>query len=177
MRNNNLKLIYTAVFAIIIFLGTTFLKIQIAPKMMVHMGNALVVIAFFALKWKHAMLAASIGFGIFDVMNGYTYTVHNTIIESVIVVLVLHYVFKLLKEKLTITNYILISAVAGIVKIIVIFVRRLIENSILLPSHLVLPTTLSRMPNTLVTALITAIVAPLILSQITKYIVNIRENF
>lgn len=177
MNNTNRKLIYTALFAIIIFLGTSFLKVELAPRVMVHLGNALVVLSFFALKHKNSMLAATVGFGIFDILNGYISSIHFTILESILVILVLHSAHKLLKEKINTSTVLCLSILAGLVKIIVIFSRRFIQYYLTLSPELALPTTISKMPNTLITALFTAVVTPILYSQIKKWILNIREEF
>ncbi len=177
MNNTNKKLIYTALFAIIIFLGTSFLKVELAPRVMVHLGNALVVLSFFSLKYKHAILAATVGLGIFDIMHGYISSIHFTILESILVIIVLHIAHKLIKEKMNISTVLLLSVLAGLVKIIVIFTRRFIQYYVTLSPELALPTTLSKMPNTLITALFTAVVTPLLYAQIKKWILNIRGEF
>lgn len=177
MKNTNKKLVYTALFAMIIFLGTSVLKFEIAPRMMVHLGNALVVLSFFALKYKNAILASAVGLGIFDITHNYISSIHFTILESIIVIIVLLLSHKLLKEKMNISTVFLLSSIAGLTKVFVIFIRRFIQYYFTLSSDLALPTTLSRMPNSIITAVFTAIITPIIYSQIKKWIEKIRKEF
>lgn len=169
------QLIFTALFAAIIFIGTSFFRIEIAPRMMVHLGNALVVISFLALGTKFSMLAASVGFGIFDILNGYLSSVHFTILESIIVVLVLGILYKQLHYKDTLVNICTLSFTAAFTKIIVIFIRRLITNYLVIGNTTVFLTTITSMTNTFITSTITAFMVPLFYFSIKKYLPSLLK--
>lgn len=178
MNNKTEKLVYTALFAAIIFLGTSFLKFEIAPKVMVHIGNALVVVAFLTLKTKHSMLAASIGFGIFDAIHpAYISALPFTILESILVLLIIHYVYQTMKEKDTLSNVIIISAIAAISKVVIIFIKRIITNTLVSGAATAIPLAMVKMPNSIITAIFTMTVAPLLYWQGRKLFQSIRKKF
>lgn len=170
MTQQKLKqLIYTALFATIIFLGTTFFKIPVPPAL-VHIGNALVVISFLALGTTYSMIAACVGFGIFDLVSGYMSSVHFTLIESILVILVLSVVYKAMQYKDTLANIVTLGVVAGIVKITIIFIRRLITEYLLVGNHTAFPLALAKMTNTFITAGVTAIIVPILYFALKKYL-------
>lgn len=155
-------IVTTALFAALIFLSVSFFKIEVAPRTMVHMGNAMVVVSFLVLGTHYAMIAATVGLGVFDVLNGYLSSVHFIILESVIVVAVLGVVFNLLKKRDTLLNVAILGVVAGLVKIIVVFVRYYITYTLTVGNDTVLTLTLTRLSNTLITAGVTAIAVPIL---------------
>lgn len=167
------QLIYTAFFAAIIFIGTTYFRINIAPKVMIHLGNALVVITFLALGTKFSMLAASVGLGIFDILNGYLDSIHFTILESIIVIAVLNILFKQMKYKDTLINIFILSLVAGLTKIVIIFIRKSITNYLIIGNATALFTTVISMANTFITSSITIFIVPILYFAIKKYIPNL----
>ncbi|MBS4750828.1 ECF transporter S component [Carnobacteriaceae bacterium zg-ZUI78] len=177
MKNKEFKqLILTALFAAIIFIGTYLFRIEIAPKVMVHLGNALVVVTFFILGTKSAMIAASVGFGIFDLLSGYANSVVFTVLESLIVVAVLGICYRQLHQKDTLTNVTLLSFIAGLTKIIVIFTRKYITNAFIIGNGTTFIATLIGMTNTFITSTITAIIAPILYFSMKKYIVPLMKK-
>lgn len=178
MKTNTIKLIYTALFATLIYLATSFLKFEIAPKTMVHLGNAIVVVAFLTLRFKHALLATVIGFSLFDILNGYITSLHFTILESLIVLIVIHFIFKFFNEKDHFFAITTISFTAAIVKITVIFIRRLITYIIISNDIvLALPVTVSKMPNSIITGVFTLIATPIIYYNLKPILNKISLHF
>lgn len=168
-NNTTKKLVFTALFAAIIFLGTHIFRIELAPKLMVHLGNALVVISFIALGTKHSMLAASVGFAIFDITHGYLSSVHFTILESLIVVALLGVLHQKLRYSDSIGSIFSLSILAGITKIIVIFMRRYI-TALLVGTASPFVTTLLAMTNTFITSTITIFIVPVLYVTLKKYV-------
>ncbi len=177
MKTNTIKLIYTALFATLIYLATTFLKFEIAPKTMVHLGNALVVVTFLTLRFKYSLLATVVGFSLFDILNGYFTSLHFTILESLIVLIVIHFLYKLFNEKDHLVSIITISFTAAIVKIIVIFTRRLITNMIISGVATALPLTITKMPNSIITGIFTFVVTPIIYFNLKPVLNKITTHF
>lgn len=156
------KLVSTALFAALVFLATTFFKIEIAPRTMVHMGNAMVVVSFLVLGTHYGMLASALGLGLFDIVNGYLSSMHFIMFETILVVGVLGVVYKLLKQKDTLINVTALGIIAGLVKIIAVFTRRYIEYSLTVGNNTVLSLALARTTNTFITAAVTVIAVPII---------------
>lgn len=168
------QLILTALFAALIFLATTFFRINLAPRTMVHLGNAMVAVSFFVLGTKHAMIAATVGFGIYDLLNGYLSSVHFTILESLIVVFVMGVVYRTLNEKDTVANVAILGVVAAIVKMIVIFIRHYLTYQFTVGNDTVLTLTLTRMTNTFITSGVTALTVPLLYFAIKPLLKNLK---
>ncbi|GEL14926.1 ECF transporter S component [Pediococcus cellicola] len=133
MHNNQLrKIVITALFAAIIFIGISVFQIPI-PAMIgrpfVHFGNALTALAILFLGFGYGTLAGAIGLGLFDVTHGYVSTVYLTIIEVIIVAAVVTWVFKLLRRDDTKKwHIVLVAFVAGLTKIFTSFGNSLIEG-------------------------------------------------
>lgn len=163
------QLILTALFAAIIYIGTLFFRIPVPPAM-VHMGNALVVISFLALGTKWSMVAACVGFGLFDILNGWISSVHFTLLESIIVLLVLGALYRIMQYRDTITNVFVLGATAGIVKIIVIFIRRIITEYLIVQNDTAFAIALTKMTNTFITSAVTAIMVPILYIALKKYL-------
>ncbi|MBF0779842.1 MULTISPECIES: ECF transporter S component [unclassified Granulicatella] len=167
--NKTRQLIYTALFAAIIFLGTSFFKIPVPPAI-VHLGNALVVISFLALGTTYGMISACVGFFIFDLLNNYITSVHFTLLESIIVILTLHVFYTHVQHKDTLKNIATLGVLAGIVKIIVIFTRKLITNYLIVGNSTAFGLALSSMTNTFITSAVTAIFVPILYFALKKYL-------
>ena len=133
MHNNQLrKIIVTALFAAIIFIGISVFQIPI-PAMIgrpfVHFGNALTALAIMFLGFGYGSLAGAIGLGLFDVTHGYASTAYLTIIEVIIVAAVVTLVFRLLRRDDTKKwHIVLVAFVAGFTKIFTTFGNSVIEG-------------------------------------------------
>ena len=90
------QLVELSLYAALIFISVQFLRIPLGAQF-VHFGNALVVVAVLLYGSRLGALVAAIGLGLFDVLNGYAAEVWITILESLIVCLVLHFVFEKFK--------------------------------------------------------------------------------
>lgn len=168
-KKSTQQLVLTALFAAIIFLGTFVFRIEIAPRLMVHLGNALVVVSFLALGTKHSMLAASIGFALFDISAGYLSSIHFTILESLIVVALLGILHKSLRYSDTIPAVFGLSILAGVTKIVVIFIRRFITALLAGTASPFIATVLA-MTNTFITSTITIFMVPVLYITLKKYV-------
>ena len=83
MKNTELRnLLQTSLFAALIYLGVSIFRIQMPfTTQFVHFGNALVVVGCLLFGTKQGAIAATIGLGIFDILNGYAAVVWETILE------------------------------------------------------------------------------------------------
>lgn len=126
MKNTDLRdLVRTSLFAALIFLGISVFRIQIPfSTQFVHFGNALVVVGCLLFGTKQGAMAASIGLGLFDILNNYADVAWQTVLESLIVCYVIHLVYeKAMKKDDKIANVIAVGVIAAIVKIIVNIIK------------------------------------------------------
>ena len=65
----------------------------------VHFGNALVVVGCLLFGTKQGAIAASIGLGLFDILNNYADVAWQTVLESLIVCYVIHLVYEKAMKK------------------------------------------------------------------------------
>ena len=85
MVNNKIReLVELSLYAALIIVSVQFIRIPFGPQF-VHLGNALVVIAVLIFGSKKGDLVATVGLGLFDILNGYAAEVWITILESLIV--------------------------------------------------------------------------------------------
>lgn len=71
------KLVFTGLFAAIIFIGISVLRIPlpaIVGRPFIHFGNILTVLAVMLLGFGYGAAAGAIGLGLFDILNGYAAT-------------------------------------------------------------------------------------------------------
>ena len=64
-------LIFTSLFAAIIFIATTYLKLPLPVMGYVHLGDSLIFVAATLLPCPYALTAAAIGAGLADVIGGF----------------------------------------------------------------------------------------------------------
>ena len=91
-KNSLQALIFTGLFAAIIYIGIWVLRISV-PAMVgrpfIHFGNTLTAVAILYLGYRNGMIAGIIGLGGFDLLNGYAATSWLTMLEVVVVATVL----------------------------------------------------------------------------------------
>ena len=168
MKNTDLRdLVQTSLFAALIFLGISVFRIQIPfSTQFVHFGNALVVIGCLLFGTKQGAIAASIGLGLFDILNNYANVAWQTILESLIVCYVIHLVYeKAMKKDDKIANVIAVGVIAAIVKIIVniikyTFLRGMIVGGLALEPAFI--QAINKITGTFGSAILTIIAVPII---------------
>lgn len=110
MNNNKLstrELVELSLFAALIELSVQFFRIHVGPQF-IHFGNALVVVAALLYGTRKGVLVATVGLGIFDLLNGYAQVVWITILEALVVILVVHFVYEAMpnnRERLVIVGF------------------------------------------------------------------------
>lgn len=96
MKNNKLttrELVELSLFSALITLSIQFFRIPVGPQF-IHFGNALVVVAALIYGARKGALVATVGLGVFDILNGYASVVWITILEALVVILVVHFVYE-----------------------------------------------------------------------------------
>lgn len=130
-RTNHLrKVIFTGLFAAIIFIGISLLRIPlpaIVGRPFIHFGNPLMVLAILFLGGPLGFTASAIGLGGFDLLNGYAATSWLTVLECAVMAVVVSGMVKLLHQRLATKQLIVISVVAGITKVITSYLVTLVE--------------------------------------------------
>ncbi|QVI35196.1 hypothetical protein BVJ53_07405 [Lacticaseibacillus chiayiensis] len=129
--HNTLKnIIFTGLFAAIIYIGISLLRIPI-PAMVgrpfIHFGNPLMVLAILFLGGRLGGLAAAIGLGGFDLLNGYAATSWLTVLEAIVMAIVVSTLFKAFKHNDEPRNIIIIGIIAGLTKIVTSFLTGIVE--------------------------------------------------
>ena len=165
MKNDNTReLVILSLYAALIIVSVQFIRIPFGPQF-VHLGNALVVIAVLIFGARKGALVATVGLGLFDIINGYAAEVWITILESLIVCLVLYFVFeKLLKSNDKTSYIILIGVIAAMTKIILNFVKYTIINTAVasLPLNAAMLASVVKIGGTFGTSVVTIIAVPLL---------------
>lgn len=158
------ELVILSLYAALIIVCVQFIRIPFGPQF-VHLGNALVVIAVLIFGARKGALVATVGLGLFDILNGYAAEVWITILESLIVCYVLHLVFeKALKSNDKTGNIILIGVIAAVTKIILNFVKYTIINAAVasLPLKAAMLASVVKIGGTFGTSVVTIIAVPLL---------------
>jgi uncharacterized membrane protein len=130
-KPNSLKsIIFTGLFAAIIYLGIFILRIPI-PAMVgrpfIHFGNTLAALAVLFLGFRNGTLAGIIGLGGFDILNGYAATSWLTMLEVIIVASIIELLFRFFKYQDKQKQIAIIALAAGIAKIFTSYCTSIIE--------------------------------------------------
>lgn len=169
-RTSNLrKLIFTGLFAAIIYIGIWMLRIPlpaIVGRPFIHFGNTLMVLAILFLGGTYGFVASAIGLGGFDVLNGYAATSWLTVLECLVMAIVVSSLFKAFKgstRKLDAKALITISVTAGITKIITSYLVSIVEAMMVGTSfHVAIIASFMSLTSAGINAVSTAIVVPIL---------------
>ncbi|MTB63836.1 hypothetical protein GGG87_02255 [Streptococcus sp. zg-86] len=168
------QLVELSLYAALILITVQFLRIPLGSQF-VHLGNALVVIAVLLYGSKIGALVATIGLGLFDMLNGYAAVAWVTILESLIVCFVLHLVFEKIMHSNDATHHIiLVGVVAAMTKIVSNLVKYTLINSVIggLQLQVAIGGAVVKISGTIGTALVTVVAVPL-LYPILKRIIRL----
>ena len=165
--HNTLKnIIFTGLFAAIIFTGISLLRIPI-PAMVgrpfIHFGNPLMVLAILFLGGRLGGLAAVIGLGGFDLLNGYAATSWLTALEAIVMAIVVSALVKAFKHNDQPRNIIIIGILAGLTKIVTSYLTGVVEALMVgsVFKAAVVGAFLS-LPATVINSIATAIIVPVL---------------
>lgn len=124
------SLIFTGLFAAIIYIGIWVLRIPV-PAMVgrpfIHFGNTLTAVAILYLGYRNGMIAGIIGLGGFDLLNGYAATSWLTMLEVVVVATVLTAVYRGMNYRDSKKNIIILGIIAGVTKIFTTYCVSIVE--------------------------------------------------
>ena len=168
MKNTDLRdLVRTSLFAALIFLGISVFRIQIPfSTQFVHFGNALVVVGCLLFGTKQGAMAASIGLGLFDILNNYADVAWQTILESLIVCYIIHLVYeKAMNKDDKIANVIAVGVIAAIVKIILNIIKYTFLRGMIIGGLALAPAfiqAINKITGTFGSAILTIIAVPII---------------
>ncbi|GAA0037550.1 ECF transporter S component [Lactobacillus amylovorus] len=128
--NSLQSLIFTGLFAAIIYIGIWVLRIPV-PAMVgrpfIHCGNTLTAVAILYLGYRNGMIAGVIGLGGFDLLNGYAATSWLTMLEVVVVATVLTAVYRGMNYRDSKKNIIILGIIAGVTKIFTTYCVSIVE--------------------------------------------------
>lgn len=93
------RLVYAALFASLVCVGTMIIHIPTPTNGYVHLGDGLVLLAGFMLDPLFGAMAAGIGSMLADIFSGYTSYALATFIIKAAVALVAHFLFKVISRK------------------------------------------------------------------------------
>ena len=181
MKNTDLRdLVQTSLFAALIYLGVSAFRIPMPfTTQFVHFGNALVVIGCLLFGTKQGAIAASIGLGLFDILNNYADVAWLTILESLIVCYVIHLVYeKTMNKNDKIANIITVGVIAAIVKIILnilkyTFLRGMIVGGLALePAFL---QAINKITGTFGSAMFTVVAVPIVYPLFKEALKRVRK--
>ncbi len=165
-RSKLRKIVFTALFAAIIYIGISALRIPI-PAMVgrpfIHFGNPLMDLAIIFLGGGYGFIAAAIGLGGFDVLNGYAATSWLTVLEVAVMALVLSAVLRMFKGDDRPRNMIILGVIAGLTKICTTVAVGTVE-AMLVGNHFI-PAIIAAflsLPATVINSVATAIIVPVL---------------
>ncbi|MFT8411107.1 MAG: ECF transporter S component [Schleiferilactobacillus perolens] len=166
-RNKQLlKIILTALFAAIIYIGIWVLRIPI-PAMVgrpfIHFGNPLMVLAILFLGGVWGGAAAAIGLGGFDVLNGYAVTSWLTVLEVVVMAIVVSAIMRVFRHDDRPSHIISVGILAGITKLITSYLVSVVEGLMVgMTFKPALIAAFLSLPATAINSLATAIIVPIL---------------
>lgn len=181
MKNTDLRdLVRTSLFAALIFLGISVFRIQIPfSTQFVHFGNALVVVGCLLFGTKQGAMAASIGLGLFDILNNYADVAWQTVLESLIVCYVIHLVYeKAMKKDDKIANVIAVGVIAAIVKIIVNIIKYTFLRGMIIGGLALAPAfiqAINKITGTFGSAALTIIAVPIIYPLLKEALKRVKR--
>ncbi|MFD0896977.1 ECF transporter S component [Loigolactobacillus binensis] len=165
-KNTLQAVIFTGLFAAIIFIGISILRIPIPAlvgRPFIHFGNALTVLAILFLGGRNGALAGIIGLGGFDLLNGYAATSWLTMLEVIVVALVVNTGFKLFNYNDRASHIISLGIIAGLTKIVTTYFVSIVEALMVGTSFKVaLINSFLSLPATVINSISTAIIVPIL---------------
>lgn len=120
----------------------------------IHFGNPLMVLAILFLGGRLGGLAAVIGLGGFDLLNGYAATSWLTALEAIVMAIVVSALVKAFKHNDQPRNIIIIGILAGLTKIVTSYLTGVVE-ALMVGAFLSLPATV-------INSIATAIIVPVL---------------
>lgn len=179
-RNNKWSLrliILVGVFSSLVTIATS-IRIPLPALVgspFVHLGSSVFLLATLLLGFVPGALVGSLGFAIFDILNGYAIEAPYFILESFIIAGLVITTYKLFKA--TRYNYLIATIIGALSKIIMTFIKNLVM-SLWLGSTLKVATTssLGTLYITIINAVISVIVVSMMYPLLKNIIKKVLEN-
>lgn len=180
-KENSLPaLVFTGLFAALIYLGIWVLRIPI-PAMVgrpfIHFGNTLTAVAILYLGYRNGMLAGIIGLGGFDILNGYAATSWLTMLQVVVLASVMIFIYKLMNYQDNVKNIIILSIIAGLTKILTTYCASIIEALMVGTSiKVAYIAAFVSLPATVINSISTAICTPILYFALRRGAKNLLQR-
>ncbi|KRN28581.1 hypothetical protein IV38_GL000780 [Lactobacillus selangorensis] len=179
-KNNLRKVIFTGLWAAIIYIGIWLLRIPVPAPVgnpFIHFGNALTVLAVLFLGTRDGMIAGAIGLGGFDVLNGYAATSWLTVLEVVVLASVVGGLFKLFHDQDRPTWHIIVIGIAaGLTKIVTSYLVSIVEALMAgTAMKVAVVAAFVSLPATVINSISTAIIVPILYYILKRVFKSIRH--
>ncbi|UQS83152.1 ECF transporter S component [Bombilactobacillus thymidiniphilus] len=179
MKINQLrKIILTGLCAAIIFVGVSLFRIPIPAlvgRPFIHFGNTFAVLTVLILGFRYGAVAAMIGLGLFDLLNGYAATAWLTVLEALVLAAVVAVVFKGVnyQQKPRVLKLYAVSLAAGLIKLLTSWLSGIVESMMVGTSFsvAVIRAFLS-LPATLINSIVLFLVVPLLYVALAKTVLQ-----
>lgn len=160
------KVIFTALFAAIIYVGIWVLRIPIPAlvgRPFIHFGNPLMILAIIFLGGGWGFVAGAIGLGGFDVLNGYAATSWLTVCEVAVMAMVITLVTRAMDLPNHSRRIGWVGVIGGTTKLITTFFVGIVESMMVGTSFTVAAVnSFLSLPATLINSIATAIIVPIL---------------
>lgn len=179
-KNSLQALIFTGLFAAIIYIGIWVLRIPV-PAMVgrpfIHFGNTLTAVAILYLGYRNGMIAGIIGLGGFDLLNGYAATSWLTALEVIVIALVVNTGFNLFQRDDRASHIVILGIVAGLMKIVTTYAVSIVEALMVGTSFKVaLINSFLSLPATVINSISTAILVPILYFALRGSLQTVRRR-
>lgn len=179
-KNTLRAIIFTGLFAAIIFIGISLLRIPIPAligRPFIHFGNSLTVLAILFLGGRNGALAGIIGLGGFDLLNGYAATSWLTALEVIVIALVVNTGFNLFQRDDRASHIVILGIVAGLMKIVTTYAVSIVEALMVGTSFKVaLINSFLSLPATVINSISTAILVPILYFALRGSLQTVRRR-
>ena len=160
------KLIFTALFAAIIYIGIWVLRIPlpaIVGRPFIHFGNPLMILAIIFLGGGWGFVAGAIGLGGFDVLNGYAATSWLTVSEVAVMAIVVTSLVRALNLKNHPGRIVAIGIIAGFTKVVTSYLVGVVEALMVGTSfHVAVGAAFASLLAAVINAVATAFIVPIL---------------
>ena len=166
-NNKTFKYVQIGIYAALIIIAITFIHIPMPSAIantFVHPGNALVILSALLMGFKRGAIASAIGLYLYDAMNGYLHVAHFTVLENLIVLMVLSFIYHYIFKKDDSVGHIVTMGIIGAVTKVVLIFFKYIINQLLIGANFsaAIAIAISAMPASVFTAIVTAVLVPLL---------------
>ncbi len=114
-----IKLVYSALFSALIFIGTQFIKIPLVIGYL-NIGDCFVLLSGYIIGGGYAMLGAGMGAGLADILSGYAIYAPVTVIIKGVMALIVHLTYKTFSKKskkILLVGYVISGVLAELIMV------------------------------------------------------------